>query len=207
MAGHLSKNPFLPLLQPRRLCTAAASSSAAAGELAPVSVVNEIPHDDDLAEESRSRLVRDTCKLLELRGSWTPKLEAQLRHLLRVLSPPQVRAVLRAQAQTDARAAFEFFRWADRQWRYRHAPEVFDEMLSLLSRTRLHDPARRVMRLMIRRRMRHGTQQFAHLMLSYSRAGKLRSAMRVLQLMQKDGCAPDILICNVTVNVLFCRAH
>ena len=129
MAGHLAKNPFLLLLKPRRLCTTAASSSAAAGELAPASVVNEIPHDDDLQEESRSRQVRDTCKLLELRGSWTPKLEAQLRHLLRVLSPPQVRAVLRAQAQTDARAAFEFFRWADRQWRYRHAPEVFDEML------------------------------------------------------------------------------
>ncbi|EMS57758.1 Ureide permease 5 [Triticum urartu] len=82
------------------------------------------------------------------------------------------------------------------------AVEVFDEMLSLLSRTRLHDPARRVMRLMIRRRMRRGTQQFAHLMLSYSRAGKLRSAMRVLQLMQKGGCAPDILICNVAVNAL-----
>uniref|UniRef100_M8BUJ5 Pentatricopeptide repeat-containing protein n=1 Tax=Aegilops tauschii TaxID=37682 RepID=M8BUJ5_AEGTA len=202
MAGHLAKNPFLLLLQPRRLCTAAASSSAAAGELAPSPVVEEIPRDADLAEEARSRLVRDTCKLLELRGSWTPKLEAQLRHLLRVLSPPQVRAVLRAQAQTDARAAFEFFRWADRQWRYRHALEAFDEMLSLLSHTRLHDPARHVMRLMIRRRMRRRTQQFAHLMLSYSCAGKLRSAMRVLQLMQKDGCAPDISICNVAVNVL-----
>ncbi|EMS46489.1 hypothetical protein TRIUR3_12948 [Triticum urartu] len=123
------------------------------------------------------------------------RIQLPYPNLLYVISDPtwharhhlKVRAVLRAQAQTDARAAFEFFRWADRQWCYRHAPEVFDEMLSLLGRTRLHDPARRVMRLMIHRRMRRGTQQFAHLMLSYSRAGKLRSAMRVLQLMQKDG--------------------
>ncbi|CAD6266884.1 unnamed protein product [Miscanthus lutarioriparius] len=206
MIRNLTNNPLLPrrcrlLLHPNRLC-AAATSSTAAGEIAPAPAANETPLEDDLAEELRSRLVRDTCRLLELRDSWSAKLEAQLRHLLRALTPPQVRAVLRAQAQRDARAAFEFFRWADRQWKYRHAPEVFDEMLALLSRTRLHDPARRIMRLMIWRGMRRGTKQFAHLMLSYSRAGKLRSAMRVLQLMQKDGCAPDICICNVAVNVL-----
>jgi pentatricopeptide repeat protein len=99
--------------------------------------------------------------------------------------------VLRAR---DAYPAFEFFHWADRQWRYRHAPEVFDETLRLLSRTRLHDPVRRV--------VRRSPRQFAHLMLSYSRAGKLCSAMRVLQLMQKDGCTPDVSISNAAVNVL-----
>jgi pentatricopeptide repeat protein len=107
--------------------------------------------------------------------------------------------VLRAR---DAYPAFEFFHWADRQWRYRHAPEVFDETLCLLSRTRLHDPVRRVVRPMICRGVRRSPRQFAHLMLSYSRAGKLCSAMRVLQLMQKDGCTPDVSISNAAVNVL-----
>nr|CAD1841520.1 unnamed protein product [Ananas comosus var. bracteatus] len=39
-------------------------------------------------------------------------------------------------------------------------------------------------------------------MLSYSRAGKLRTAMRVLNLMQKDGCAPDLTVCNAAIQVL-----
>ena len=108
MLRNLTNNPLLPrrcrlLLHPNRLCaTATATSSAAAGEIAPAPAANETPLEDDLAEELRSRLVRDTCRLLELRDSWSAKLEAQLRHLLRAMTPPQVRAVLRAQAQRDA---------------------------------------------------------------------------------------------------------
>lgn len=65
------------LLQPRRLCVTTASSLPTAGELAAVSIsaTKELPSEDDLVEESCSRFVRDTCRLLELRGLWTPKME------------------------------------------------------------------------------------------------------------------------------------
>lgn len=80
--------------------------------------------DDD---ELRHPLVKEICRLIDLRSVWTPKLEGELRHLLRSLKPQQVCAVLRAQA--DERVALKFFYWADRQWRYRHDPTVYYAML------------------------------------------------------------------------------
>ncbi|PKA46928.1 hypothetical protein AXF42_Ash020913 [Apostasia shenzhenica] len=55
--------------------------------------------------ESRHPLVNETCRLIGLRHAWNPKLERELRRLLRSLKPPQVSAVLRA--QPDARLAVE----------------------------------------------------------------------------------------------------
>ncbi|PSS02533.1 Pentatricopeptide repeat-containing protein [Actinidia chinensis var. chinensis] len=51
-------------------------------------------------------------------NGWTPKLENELRYLLRSLKPWQVCVVLRS--QNDDWAALKFFYWDDRQWRYRH---------------------------------------------------------------------------------------
>ncbi|RRT39908.1 hypothetical protein B296_00055133 [Ensete ventricosum] len=155
---------------------------------------------EEARDESGHPMVRETCKLIELRHMWNQKLEGELRSLLRRLNSHQVSAVLRS--QSDERIAVNFFYWADRQWRYRHAPQVYYTMLELLSKTKLSQSSRRVLRLMIRRRITRRPQDFAHLMVSYSRAGKLRSAMRVLNLMQKDGCAPDLCICNTTIHVL-----
>ncbi|KAL0926824.1 hypothetical protein M5K25_003075 [Dendrobium thyrsiflorum] len=151
-------------------------------------------------DESRHPLVKETCRLLGLRHAWNPKLEAELRSLLRSLKPTQVSAVLCS--QPDARLAVSYFLWADRQWRYRHSPEVYCTMLEILSKTKLSQASRRVLRLMIRRGITRKPEDFANVMVSYSRAGKLRSAMRLLNLMQKDGCSPDLIICNTAIHVL-----
>ncbi|KAJ3674534.1 hypothetical protein LUZ60_005150 [Juncus effusus] len=156
--------------------------------------------EEDETDWSGHPLVRETCRLISLSHEWNPKLESQLRHLLRTLKPPQIRSVLRS--QKDERASINFFYWADRQWRYRHAPEVYDEMLKLLSKTKLCEASRRIMILMIRRGIKRKAKFFGYLMVSYSRAGKLRSALRVLHLMQKDRIAPDLSVCNTAIHVL-----
>nr|CAD1841523.1 unnamed protein product [Ananas comosus var. bracteatus] len=128
----------------------------------------EDDEEEEEKDESRNPIVREICRLIDLRHAWNPQMESQLRLLLRSLKPRQVSAVLRS--QRDERAAVSFFYWADRQWRYRHAPEVFDVMLQLLSKTKLCEASRRIMRLMIRRGLSRRPEHFACLMLSYSRA-------------------------------------
>lgn len=86
-------------------------------------------------DEIRHPLVREICRLIELRLAWNPKLEGELRHLLRSLKPRQVCAVLRSQA--DEQVALKLFYWADRQWRYRHDPIVYYTMLEVLRKTKL----------------------------------------------------------------------
>jgi hypothetical protein len=44
-------------------------------------------------DEKRHPLVREICRLIELSSSWNPKLEGELRHLLRSLKSRQVCAV------------------------------------------------------------------------------------------------------------------
>ncbi|KAL6991534.1 hypothetical protein U1Q18_009645 [Sarracenia purpurea var. burkii] len=104
-------------------------------------------------DEVRHPLVKEICRLIDLRSAWTPKLESELRHLLRILKPQQICAVLRS--QNDERVALKFFYWADRQWRYRHDPIVYYAMLEVLSKTKLRQGARRVLHLMMRRGIEH----------------------------------------------------
>ena len=151
-------------------------------------------------DESRHPLVREICRLIELRSAWNPKLEGELRHLLRSLKPRQVCAVL--QLQTDERVALSFFYWADRQWRYRHDPIVYYAMLEILSKTKLCQGAKRVLRLMAKRRIVRRPEAFGFVMVSYSRAGKMRNAMRILTMMQKAGIEPDLSICNTAIHIL-----
>ncbi|PIA47205.1 hypothetical protein AQUCO_01400115v1 [Aquilegia coerulea] len=150
--------------------------------------------------EIRQPLVKEVCRLIQLRPSWNPKLERELRQLLRTLKPPEVCAVLRSQA--DVRIALSFFYWADRQWRYRHTHEVHYAMLEVLSKTKLCKDSKRVLRLMARRGIERRPEAYGYVMNSYSRGGKLRSAMRVLNMMQKAGCGPDLSICNTAIHVL-----
>ncbi|KAH0911206.1 hypothetical protein HID58_034527 [Brassica napus] len=131
-------------------------------------------------DESRHPLVRETNRLINLRSSWNPKHEGEMRNLLRSLKPSQVCAVLRS--QDDERVALKFFYWADRQWRYRHHPVVYYSMLEALSKTKLCQGARRVLVLMKRR-------------------GQLRDALKVLTLMQRAGVEPDLLVCNTAIDV------
>lgn len=151
-------------------------------------------------DEFRHPLVREFCRLIELRSAWSPKLEGELRNLLRSLKPRQICAVLRSQA--DERVALQFFYWADRQWRYRHDPIVYYMMLEILSKTKLCQGAKRVLRLMARRGIECRPEAFSYLMVAYSRAGKLRNAMYVLSMMQKAAVAPNLLICNTAIHVL-----
>ncbi|KAK9986171.1 hypothetical protein SO802_031122 [Lithocarpus litseifolius] len=150
-------------------------------------------------DEIRHPLVREICRLIELRLVWNPTLERELRHLLRSLKPRQVCAVLCSQA--DERIALKLFYWADRQWRYRHDPIVYYTMLEVLSKTKLCQGARWVLRLMAHRGIVHRPEAFGYVMLSYSRAGKLRNAMQILTLMQRAGVDPDLSICNTAINV------
>ncbi|KAI9198659.1 hypothetical protein LWI28_019906 [Acer negundo] len=151
-------------------------------------------------DEFRHPIVREVCRLINLRSAWNPKFEGELRHLLRSIKPRQICAVLRSQA--DERVALNFFYWADRQWRYRHDPIVYYVMLEVLSKTKLCQGAKRVFRLMARRRIDRRPEAFSYLMVSYSRAGELRRAMQVLTMMQKAGVKPDLLICNTAIHVL-----
>ena len=151
-------------------------------------------------DEIRHPLVREICRLIELSLVWNPKLEGELRHLLRSLKPRQVCAVLRSQA--DERVALKLFYWADRQWRYRHDPIVYYTMLEVLSKTKLCQGARRVLQLMACRGIVCRPEAFGYVILSYSRAGKLRNAMQILTLMQRAGVDPDLSICNTAINVL-----
>lgn len=144
--------------------------------------------------------VRDTCKLIQLRSSWNRKLEAELRHLVRSLNPPQVCAVLLS--QDDERIALRFFYWADRLWRYRHDSSVYFVMLEILSKTKLCQGAKRVLRLMTRRGIQLWPEAFGFVMVSYSRAGRLRDAMKVLTLMQMAGVEPNLSICNTAIHIL-----
>ncbi|BBH01126.1 Tetratricopeptide repeat-like superfamily protein [Prunus dulcis] len=143
-------------------------------------------------DEFRHPLVREVCRLLELRSGWNPKLEGQLRNLLRSLKA----------RQADERVALEFFYWADRQWRYKHYPVVYYAMLEVLSKTKLCQGAKRVLRLMARRGIERSPEAFGYVMVSYSRAGKLRHAMRVLTLMQKAGVELNVSICNTAIHAL-----
>ncbi|KAK0578328.1 hypothetical protein LWI29_008690 [Acer saccharum] len=58
-------------------------------------------------DEFRHPIVREVCRLINLRSAWNPKLEGELRHLLRSIKPRQICAVLRSQA--DERVALNFF--------------------------------------------------------------------------------------------------
>ncbi|XWS19887.1 hypothetical protein CRYUN_Cryun31cG0054900 [Craigia yunnanensis] len=117
-------------------------------------------------DEFRHPLVIEICRLIQLRSAWNPKLESDLRHLLRSLKPRQVCVVLFS--QVDERVALQFFYWADRQWRgIECRPEPF-----------------------------------GYLMVSYSRAGNLRNAMKVLTLMQKAGVELNLAVCNTAIHVL-----
>ncbi|EYU33400.1 hypothetical protein MIMGU_mgv1a023529mg [Erythranthe guttata] len=151
-------------------------------------------------DEVRHPLVREVCRLIGLRASWTPNLESEFKNLLRSLKPSQVCAVIRA--QSDERIALEFFYWADRQWRYRHDPMVYHAMLNVLGKTKLCQGAKRILRLMARRKIEIWPEDFGCVMVSFSRAGHFRKAMQVLNLMQKAGIELDVSICNTAVNVL-----
>ncbi|XWS18679.1 hypothetical protein CRYUN_Cryun32bG0065500 [Craigia yunnanensis] len=151
-------------------------------------------------DEFRHPLVREICRLIQLRSAWNPKLENDLRHLLRNLKPCQVCAVLLS--QVDERVALQFFYWADRQWRYRHNPIVYYVMLEILSKTKLCQGAKRVLQLMARRGIDSRPEAFSYLMVSYSRAGNLRNAMKVLNLMQKAGIELNLAVCNTAIHVL-----
>ncbi|KAL8129490.1 hypothetical protein V2J09_018645 [Rumex salicifolius] len=150
--------------------------------------------------EFRHPLVREACRLIDLRYRWDPKLEGDLKHVLRRLKPHQVCAVLHLQA--DERVALNFFMWAHRQWRYRHDPIVYYAMLQVLSKTKLCQGARRIFRFMHKRGIRRSPEAFGYLMISYSRAGEFRHAMQVLNLMQRAGVEPNLSICNTTIYVL-----
>ncbi|OIW14038.1 hypothetical protein TanjilG_11383 [Lupinus angustifolius] len=150
--------------------------------------------------EFRHPLVKEVCRLITLRSAWNPKLEGQLRHLLRSLKPPHVCAILRS--QVDERVALNFFYWADRQWRYKHNTIVYYTLLDVLSKTKLCQGARRILRLMTRRGIECPPEVFGYVMVSYSRAGKLRNALRILTLMQKAGVEPNLSICNTAIYVL-----
>ncbi|XAR72503.1 hypothetical protein NMG60_11019167 [Bertholletia excelsa] len=156
--------------------------------------------DEGNEDEFRHPLVKEISRLVNLRSAWTPKLEGELRHLLRSLKPRQVCAVLRSQA--DQRVALKFFYWADRQWRYRHDLVVYYAMLEVLSKTKLCQGARRVLHLMLRRGIECQPEAFGYLMISYSRAGNMKKAMGVLHLMQKAGVGPNLSLCNSTIKVL-----
>ncbi|CAI9096851.1 OLC1v1033085C4 [Oldenlandia corymbosa var. corymbosa] len=156
--------------------------------------------DSNVEDELRHPLVKEVCKMIDCRSAWTPKLEWQLRTLLRSLKPVQVCAVLKS--QSDERNALQFFYWADRQWRYRHDEAVYYTMLEVLSKTKLCQGAKRVLKLMARRRIERTPEAFGYVMVSFSRAGHLRKALQILTLMQKAGVGPDLTICNTTVYVL-----
>ncbi|KAG6419351.1 hypothetical protein SASPL_121571 [Salvia splendens] len=148
----------------------------------------------------RHPLVREICRLIDRRAAWSPKLESELKRLLRSLKPSQVCAVLRA--QSDERNALNFFYWADRQWRYRHYAVVYHDMLRILSKTKLCQGAKRVLHLMIRRKIELWPEDFGCVMVSFSRAGHLSKALQMLNVMQRAGVELDISVCNTAVNVL-----
>ncbi|KAG7034744.1 Pentatricopeptide repeat-containing protein, mitochondrial, partial [Cucurbita argyrosperma subsp. argyrosperma] len=148
----------------------------------------------------RSPSVKDTCKLIQLSSSWNRKFEGELRHLVRSLTPVQVCAVLLS--LEDERLSLRFFYWADRLWRYRHDSSVYLVMLEILSRTKLCQGAKRVLRLMTRRGIQLWPEAFGFVMVSYSRAGRLRDAMKVLTLMQRAGVEPNLSICNTAIHIL-----
>ncbi|GMN54535.1 hypothetical protein TIFTF001_023661 [Ficus carica] len=75
----------------------------------------------------RHPLVREVCRLVDLRSDWNSKFEGELRPLLRSLKPRQVCAVLHS--FEDERVALKFFYWVDRQWRYRHDAITYYTML------------------------------------------------------------------------------
>ncbi|CDY54129.1 BnaCnng26170D [Brassica napus] len=172
-------------------------------DLAVLESFGKIPHSrqdvnrsfDVEEDESRHPLVRETNRLINLRSSWNPKHKGEMRNLRRSLKPSQVCAVLRS--QDDERVALKFFYWADRQWRYRHHPVVYYSMLEVLSKTKLCQGARRVLVLMKRRGIHRTSKAFSLVMVSYSRAGQLRDALKVLTLMQRAGVEPDLLVCKL----------
>ncbi|XP_009600019.1 pentatricopeptide repeat-containing protein At1g09900 [Nicotiana tomentosiformis] len=155
---------------------------------------------EGVEDAMRHPLVKETCRLIERQSAWTPKLEIELRRLLRSLKPLQICAVLRS--QSDERVALKFFYWADQQWRYRHDPIIYYVMLQLLSRTKLCQGAKRILKLMARRRIPRRPEDFGCVMVSFSRAGHLRKAMQILNVMQRAGIEPDLSICNTAIYVL-----
>ncbi|XP_051125081.1 pentatricopeptide repeat-containing protein At3g04760, chloroplastic isoform X2 [Andrographis paniculata] len=162
---------------------------------------SEVPRRIEVGEEElRHPLVREICRLVDRRAAWTPKLEWELRGLLRSLKPIQVCAVL--QSQSDERVALNFFYWADRQWRYRHNPLVYHAMLNVLGKTKLCQGAKRILLLMMRRKIEIWPEDFCCAMVSFSRAGHLRKAMQLLNLLQRARVELNILICNTALNVL-----
>ncbi|CAN6546071.1 unnamed protein product [Malus baccata var. baccata] len=124
-------------------------------------------------EEFRHPLVREVCRLIEFRSE-----------LVKSLKRRQVCAMLKS--QSDERVALKFFYWADRQW----------------SKTKLCQGTKRVLRLMARKGIKRSPEAFGYVMVSYSRAGKLRHALRVLTLMQKAGVELDVSMSNTAIHVL-----
>ncbi|KAM2706978.1 hypothetical protein EV1_036018 [Malus domestica] len=106
------------------------------------------------------------------------------------------------ESQSDERVALKFFYWADWQGRYKHQPVVYHAMLEVLSKTKLCQGTKRVLRLMARRGIERSPEAFGYVMVSYSRAGKLRHALRVLTLMQKAGVELDVSMSNTAIHVL-----
>ncbi|KAD3068874.1 hypothetical protein E3N88_36754 [Mikania micrantha] len=151
-------------------------------------------------EEIRHPLVKEVCRLIDLKLKWNPNLERELRQLIQRLNPLQVCAVL--QNQSDARISLQLFYWADRLWRYRHHPVVYIAMLEILSKTSLYQGAKRVIRLMTRRRIKPHPEAYGYLMISYSRAGDWRKALQVLFIMEKSKVSPNLFVYNVAVYVL-----
>ncbi|KAK4769745.1 hypothetical protein SAY87_030277 [Trapa incisa] len=99
--------------------------------------------------------------------------------------PRQVCVVIRS--QQDERMALKFFYWAERQWRYRHDPIVYAVMLEILSKTKLYQGAPRILRLIERKGISRPPEVFQCVMISYSRAWRLRDSLTLLTLMQKVG--------------------
>ncbi|KAM3270273.1 pentatricopeptide repeat-containing protein, mitochondrial [Capsicum chacoense] len=155
---------------------------------------------EGVEEEMRHPLVKETCRLIERQSAWNPKLDIELRRLLRSMKPQQVCAVLRY--QSDERVALKFFYWADQQWRYRHDPIVYYVLLQLLGRTKLCQGAKRILKLMACRRIPRRPEDFGCVMVAFSRAGHLRKAMQILTVMQRAGTEPDLSICNTAIYVL-----
>ncbi|KAG6383710.1 hypothetical protein SASPL_156526 [Salvia splendens] len=153
---------------------------------------------------------RESKLLEELR--WT-KLESELKRLLRSLKPSQVCAVLRA--QSDERNALNFFYWADRQWRYRHYPVVYHDMLRILIELVILSKALQMLNVMQRAGVEldisvcntavnvlvEGEKLEKALRFS-ERMLMLDDAVKLIEEMPLKGCAPDKVSYYTVMGVL-----
>ncbi|KAK4780229.1 hypothetical protein SAY87_016335 [Trapa incisa] len=105
----------------------------------------------------------------------------------------------RPEVQQDETMTLKFFYWADRQWRYRPYPIVYPVMLEILSNAKLYQ---RILRLMGRRVISRPLEVFLCVMISYSRAGRLRDSLRLLTLMQKVDVDPNLPMSDTVIHEL-----